>query len=114
MIAPCSTKRNKSDIEERIINSNSSTMSIDQLSLDDDSICATCIDAFDIGDEASSSSHRRCNHVFHYEHITPWSKLHNECPYCRCNYVMPILERTEIENDFICCENHSELAKLGE
>ena len=121
-IVPCSTKlnennninNNESDIEGGIIHSNPSTISIDQLSLDEDNTCAICIDTFDIGDEVSWSRYHRCNHVFHYECIIPWLKRHDECPYCRCNYIMPTLERTEIADDFIYCVNHGGLAKLGE
>ena len=53
MIVLCSTKVNENndenDTEERIINSNSSTMSADQLSLDIDSACAMRVDSFHIG-----------------------------------------------------------------
>ena len=76
--------------------SSSSLEPADPISLDDDDngdefklTCAICLDEFRINDKVSWSRYHKCNHVFHHECIIPWLKRHDECPYCRCNYIMP-------------------------
>lgn len=103
------------NMEEGNIDIDSSTISADQFALDfsEDKTCAICIDTFEIGDEVSWSRYHKCDHVFHYDCIIPWLKQHDECPYCRCNYIMPDLNRTELADDFIYCVDCG-LVKLGE
>ena len=131
MIVPCSLSKttdqsdneiNPDEIDNTLSNmeegniDSSTTISVDQFALDfsEDKTCAICIDTFEIGDEVSWSRYHKCNHVFHYECIIPWLKRHDECPYCRCNYIMPDLnDTTVLADDFIYCLDCG-LAKLGE
>ena len=74
-----------SNMEDGNVNP-STTISLDQFAIDfsDEKICSICLDVFKESDKISWSKHHKCNHVFHYECLTPWLKRHDECPYCRC------------------------------
>ena len=134
---PNDTKEN-TDIEEgnSVTSSTSSVEPADPLTKEDDDdefkrTCAICLDVFKEHDEVSWSKHHKCEHVFHHECIIPWLKRHDECPYCRCNYVMPNdngitpfmsspsgrrgnkFEDKKIihHDDFIFCVNHGLVAR---
>jgi E3 ubiquitin-protein ligase RNF115/126 len=51
------------------------------------SICAVCLDDFEIGTEAKELP---CKHQFHGGCILPWLELHSTCPVCR--YQLPAKE----------------------
>jgi hypothetical protein len=52
-----------------------------------DNVCAVCLEEFEEGTEVIVLP---CKHGFHTNCLTPWLKMHSECPYCR--YKLPNAE----------------------
>lgn len=49
--------------------------------------CAICLSAFHEGTPVCSSIHSDCNHCYHKDCIIPWLLKHEDCPYCRGQYI---------------------------
>ena len=49
--------------------------------------CSICLSKFEDGEEICFSPNPECSHSFHKECIVEWLMMHNECPYCRRNYL---------------------------
>ena len=50
-------------------------------------MCAICIEDYEEGDEISWSHNEHCSHAFHRVCIIEWLLKHDECPFCRHNFL---------------------------
>lgn len=51
--------------------------------------CQICLADFEVGDKICWSNNPECVHTFHIGCLEPWLMKHDECPLCRCKYLVP-------------------------
>ena len=51
--------------------------------------CQICLADFEVGDKICWSNNPDCVHTFHISCLEPWLLKHDECPLCRCPYLVP-------------------------
>ncbi|KAI3836052.1 hypothetical protein MKW92_041430 [Papaver armeniacum] len=70
--------------------------------LDDDEVCAVCLeDMMNVGDDGSTVV-LKCSHTFHHKCIMEWSTRKYNCPLCRHNMRIdrpPNLKRRRLSHD---------------
>ena len=50
--------------------------------------CPICCEDYVKGDDVAWSKNEDCCHAYHTDCIVPWLMDHDDCPMCRCVYVM--------------------------
>ena len=50
--------------------------------------CPICCEDYVKGDDVAWSKNEDCCHAYHTDCIVPWLMDHDDCPMCRCVYVV--------------------------
>lgn len=50
--------------------------------------CSICLEPFQVGERVSWASTNHCNHAFHPSCIQTWLIRHEQCPLCRCRFML--------------------------
>jgi len=72
-----------------------------------ENICSICLGEYEVGQEVSWSPNPKCRHSFHTNCISQWLIKRDECPCCRCNYLIKDDENLTVSSNL---ENDSEEA----
>ena len=83
----------KDDICIETLRSIRSMRNLESLNYIDESLysprsCPICCEDYVKGDDVAWSKNEDCCHAYHTDCIVPWLMDHDDCPMCRCVYVM--------------------------
>ena len=87
---PVKHQEERDDTESCLITLESNLAALPQQTPSDSDIltlCAICLNSYEIGDEICWSINSRCQHSFHHDCIETWLLKHIECPICRNDYL---------------------------
>ena len=61
-------------------------------------LCCICLNVYKEGEEVCWSKNTDCRHSFHRECVEQWLLKHDDCPYCRKQYIVPNNQDVELGN----------------
>ncbi len=67
--------------------------------------CNICLNSYHANDDVAWSTNPACSHQYHRTCIEPWLLLHEECPLCRCIFLLPQQPVEEEEGEEPCVWN---------